>query len=377
MALILASILSFLQTPKKRNVLVFTVRFFLPFLFFVLSSCQSRDSAEYIVDDYLYRLSNSLQVEPPALPKVSVLLAYPSRRVLQKDIPRININLLEFLRLSECELQRHIGQRNGALGRVMESTQQLIYDAKFVALAAQCLSQLNSSSALSKTLIRAYDHKRQYLPSSIWNASFASKEFSYLFSLGAHPLSSITVRQQPLQLTHALTRLHQTYGPLLGVDAIHRASLNEHPLDEIEAYYQVIESSKRIGELRLSLQSITRALQQADEMLSVRINARPLCRQQQSNAQFTIVNNVFYKYYIGQVQPYIAALHKQSADVFVAIDALVRLQEINQMQTAEFTFFWNKVYRSDDGEWQSFNQAVEAHTVNWKKLLKQCGGLPS
>ena len=373
------------KISKKRNVSSYILRFLLPSIFFVfvLSACQSRDSAEYIFENYLYRLSNSLQVDSDSLPALHAintssserLSSYPVRRELQKNIPSININLLEFLRLSECELQRHIGQRNGGLGRVMGSTQQLIYDAKFIALAEQCLSQLDSASELSKTLRRAYDHKIQFLPSSIWNASFASKEFAYLFSLGATPLSLTAVMEQPLQLSNALKNITQKYKRLMDDD------FGEESLDDIETYYQVVESSKRIGELRLSLQATTRMLQQADDILSVRINERPLCRQQQSNAQFTIVNNVFYKYYIGQVQPYIAGLHQQGIEMFVIIDALVELQvstqASGQAQVKQLNDFWEKVYRNDNSEWQLFNQQVKAHTLHWQALLKQCGKLPS
>lgn len=378
MALKLVKRLSVLIILKKRNVSSYTLRFFLPTVLFafVLSACQPRDSSEYIFDNYLYRLSNSLQVDRESLPQLdsitssfSFLPLYPARRELQKNIPSININLLEFLRLSECELQRHIGQRNGGLGRVMGEPQQLIYDAKFIALAEQCLSQLEPTSKLFSTLIRADDHKRQYLPSSIWNASFASKEFAYLFSLGATPLSLPAATEQPLQLANALKNIRQKYQQLINGD------FTANSLDDIEGHYQIIESSKRIGELRLSLQAATHMLQQADKILSVRINERPLCRQQQTNTQFTIVNNVFYKYYIGQVQPYISGLHKQSGVVFSAIDELVKMQEPNRTQA--LTDFWAAVYRDKNSEWQLFNRQVEIHTLNWQALLKQCGKLPS
>jgi hypothetical protein len=384
MALRLASLLLVSNPSKKeyqkRNVSSYTLRFFLSPVFLVvlfsllLSACQSRDSSEYIFENYLYRLSNSLQVDNESLstlsassPSAQALSSYPARRELQSDIPSININLLEFLRLSECELQRHIGQRNGGLGRVMGATQQLIYDVKFIALAKQCLSQLDPKSRLSTTLRLAYDHKRQYLSSSIWNASFASKEFAYLFSLGASPLSLSAALEQPLQLNNALKNITQKYDRLISDD------FSVDSIDDIETYYQVIESSKRMGELRLSLQATTRMLQQADEILSIRINEKPLCRQQQSNPQFTIVNNVFYKYYIGQVQPYIAGLHKQATNVFSVVDELVNIQDENHT----LHVFWDNVYRSDNSEWQLFNQQVKTHTLHWQALLKQCGKLPS
>ncbi|MFT7387058.1 MAG: hypothetical protein ACI8VC_000295 [Candidatus Endobugula sp.] len=383
MALKLASALSVLLPRNPRKACVPALRLLFLLLFcLLLSACQSRDSADYIFDNYLYRLSNSLQVEKvSALPAYS-LLSYPARRDLQKDIPRININLLDFLRLSECELQRHVGQRNGALGRVMGATQQLIYDAIFLSLARQCLTQLQAGSALANTLETAYKHKQKYLPASMWNASFASKEFSYLFSLGATPLTLTAAKEQPLQLINSLKQLQQGYLQLLESDLFNEGLIDKPLpdkkaaavfLDNIESYYQVVESSKRLGEIRLSLQTATYNLQQADRALYERIEYLPLCQKQQTNNQFTIVDNVFHKYYIGQVQPYLAALHQQSNSVFLEIDGLLNIQQA----PSNIVSFWNELYRNDDSEWQRFNRAIKTHTLNWQALLKQCGMLPS
>jgi hypothetical protein len=333
----------------------------------MLSACESRDSAAYIFDNYLYRLSNSLQVKRETVGIATPLASYPTRRDLQVKTPRININLLDFLRLSECELQRHVGQRNGVLGRVMESTQQLIYDAMFLSLAKQCLVQLQAGSTLANMLQTAYDHKSQHLSASVWNATFASKEFNYLFSLGAKPLSLTAVKEQPLQLNNALAKLTQGYRRLL------KKEPTEIFLTAVESHYQIIESSKRLGELRLSMQAVMHTLQQADSLLLARIQQNPLCQKQQGNSQFTIVNTVFYKYYIGQVQPYIAALHQQSNSVFLEMDELLAIQYV----PVSVVYFWGEVYKNDNSEWQRFDQAVKTHTLNWQELLKQCGKLPN
>jgi hypothetical protein len=368
-ALKLARALPALSRRKKRKVYLFTLRFLLPAILFlfILSACQSHDSAAYVFDNYIYRLSNSLQVKRETVGIVKLLPSYPSRRNLQKNIPRISINLLEFLRLSECELQRHIGQRNGALGRVMESTQQLIYDVTFLSLAKQCLTQLQPGSTLANTLQTAYEHKLTYFPASAWNATFASKEFNYLFSLGAKPLSLTAVKEQPLQLNNALAKLTRGYRRLLNEEWV------EDFLTNIETHYQIIESSKRLGEIRLSLQVATHTLREADSLLLARTKKNPLCQKQQGNSQFTIVNAVFHKYYIGQVQPYIAALHQQSSSVFLEIDELLAIQQA----PVNIVSFWGEVYHSNNSEWQGFNRAVKTHTLNWQALLRQCGKLPS
>ncbi|MGS2717216.1 DUF3080 family protein [Eionea flava] len=343
----------------------------IPFFILLLAalvSCESRDSARYIMDNYLYRLSNSLQVErnPDALEALPPLTPYPDRRDLQKSIPRININLLEFLRLSECELQRHIGAKNGALGRVMEATQQLAYDATFLRLAKTCLEQLPSNTLLAQTLQEAYQHKQEYLPYSVWNATVASKEFSYLFSLGTQALSFTEVKRQSLQLQEALKQLNQGYQQLLKTESA------DVFVNGVESHYQTIESSKYIGEIRLSLQIVTYTLQQADQMLEQRMDERPLCVSQQKSSQFMIVDNVFHKYYIQQVQTYFSTLHQQTSVLFSAIDALLITLEMDN----KTHLFWQSVYQSDDSEWARFTTAIKRHTQYWQILLEQCGQRP-
>ena len=84
------------------------------------------------------------------------------------------------------------------------------------------------------------------------------------------------------------------------------------------------------------------------------------------------MNTVFHKYYIGQVQPYIAALHQQSSSVFLEIDELLAIQQA----PVNIVSFWGEVYHNNS-EWQGFNRAIKTHTLNWQALLRQCGKLPS
>lgn len=341
-----------------------------------MTACESRDSASYIMDNYHYRLSNSLDLEPEPESvtnelTVSVqLLPYPVRRELQYTIPSMRINLLEFLRLSQCELQRHVAKKNGALGRVMEDTQHVIYDALFLQLADRCMNRLADDSELKATLGAAYEHKLQYLPHIIWNATIASKEFAYLFSLGAQAFTLSEAKQHPQQLLSALEKLNQGYQQLRSGQS------TGDFLDHLEPQYQIIASTKHVGRLRLSLQAVTQTLQQADQLLLQRIQGRPLCYREQSNPQSRIVDTVFHKYYIQQVQTYLAGLHQQASALFLVIDQLVATITVDPQRERILQHFWQSVYRAPDSEWSVFNQAIETHTNHWQTLLRQCGQLP-
>lgn len=333
-----------------------------------LASCQPQDSSDVIFDNYLYRLKNSLDVQAPPFLASPTLVSYPSRRNLHYLIPPIKINLLEFLRLSQCELQRHIGQRNSGLGKLMEPTQQLIYDVRFLDLAKKCLLRLDNTHALYKTLEQAIQHKAAYLPQVIWNASFASKEFSYLFSLGSKTLSVSDLNKKSQQLDNALEQLAVIYQKAISKEVI----LGTAFIDPLESHYKMIASSKRVGEIRLSLREVTAYLQQADSLLEQRLKNRPLCVKGMSKDQYKIVEAVFYKFYIGEIQPYVAHLYQQSGIIFTNVDELLLIENSNSV----FARFWNDVYRDDDSEWGRFKMAIKWHTENWQLLLKQCGGFP-
>lgn len=352
----------------------------LSLLVLCVPSCQPSNEPHSLFENYRYRLQNSLKLDlknslkldfrnnlkpEDSLAKAkalqSELMRYPSVRDMSYAITSSNINLLDFLKLSSCDLQRHIGQRNSSLGRFMKNSQALLYEYKFLRLAHQCLSQLDPESDLYTILLQAVLLKEKQLPAVQWNAVFASEEFATLFSLGTKPLSMDELRMPPLNLYAAFDTLALFLNKQLEDSA------------SAEQAYAVIASSKRIGELRLSMQVAKKYLEQTDQLLQYRIKDKPLCFKQRANSQFEVVNTVFFKFYIGEVQPYIALLHQQTKTLFTKVDELVSASE----PTPIFSNFWDGVYKKSDSEWQGFDRAIESHTKNWQALLMQCGRMPN
>jgi hypothetical protein len=356
---------------RHNEIRIVSIRY-IRILFYVslllLTSCESRDSSEYIFDNYLYRLSNSLAVSVKEESPLLVLPSYPDRRDLEQKIPSLKIDLLAFLRLSQCDLQRQIGQKNSSLGKFMAATQQLAYDVEFIRLANECLPKLGRHTALYQTLAQAIQHKTYYLPFTLWNASFASKEFSYLFSLGVKPLSMHQLKGDSLQLNNAIREILSGYQHIITGDEM----LANTFVEKIESRYQIVQSTKRVGEIRKSMQSVIHYIDLADGLLNQRIKYQPLCVNALSAKKFAVVKTVFHKYYIGQIQPYLAKLHQQSKTLFELLDALVVLQSPPPV----FNQFWGAVYKNNNSEWAIFDNAIKQHTQSWQALLRQCGALP-
>ncbi len=352
---------------RKRNV-VLCLLAVLP----LLLSCE-KQSIDKVFDNYLYRLSNSLEqdgFDTVFLDQhLSALLPrYPSRRELIYEITSPNINLIEFLKLSSCELQRHIGKRNSSLGRFMKQSQILLYNYEFIELAKQCLEQVSfdkdnfsESKKLYDILSATVVSKQSQLDKMRWNAVFASEEFVTLFSLGTQSLTMKEASEKPETLYVSMEKIYRFVNKPV-IDA-----------ESIESAYGVIASSKRIGELRLSMQRIVSYLLVADKILQSRLSVRPLCFKKRPSRQFAIVQAVFTKFYIGEVQAYIAKIHQQSKILLENIELLKK----DSVTKPEFDRFWGQVFTNENSEWQLFNKAVLNHTKQWQKLLAQCGSMPS
>ena len=356
---------------KKLNKNLFSVKKCSCILSFAVllftTACSNRHTPEGIFDNYLYRLHNSLEAQGK---KVSVdanvanaikhLPRYPQRTTLLHPLSESKINLLEFLRLSQCDLQRHIGERNSSLGKLQKDSQRLIYDIEFIRLAKICIDSLALDNPLREVLHVATADKEKQLPLLLWNATFASEEFIHLFSLSTNTISAAGLADKPVNLYEAL-------------DAIERMVKEENFVQsDFENALAVIASRKYLGEIRRSIVLVKEGLSQADNLLRYRIDQKPLCRSNTPNAKFDIVNNVFRKFYIGEVQPYIATVYQQAELSLESLEQLIQLQKT----PSDFDGFWSNLYRADNSEWQQLKRAIEKHTEHWQALLEQCGSLP-
>ncbi len=334
----------------------------------ILIGCGSPKSAEAIFDNYLARLSNALDVERADDFLSPKLMRYPANREMFYAVAPTKINLLDFLKLSSCDLQRHIGQRNSGLGRVLQPSQRLIYEYKFINLGDACLKALDDKSELYRLLNESLILKREQLAMVRWNAVFASHEFSVLFSLGADPLNVEEIIIEPNELYAALENIYRYASA---------SELSESDELALEQAFSVVVSSKRLGEIRHSMQLVRLFLADGDKLLRSRLSGRPLCFNEKPNQKFNVLQTVFLKYYINEIQPYIAKLHQQSDPLFKRIERLSDHLNKDQRMSLAFDNFWNVVFVNEDSEWQLYNEAISQHTKNWQRLLIQCGRLPS
>lgn len=337
----------------------------------VLPACTDQQSLESSMENYRYRLANVFQIEFQSLPSPPLLPQYPSRRDLQLPLQPIAVNLLEFLRLSRCDLQRLIGKRNSSLGRVMADSQKLIYHQRFISLAEICIRQLRelNNESLAAKVESARHIKVADTPAAVWNASFASQEFQELFSVAASPLTLPEAQQDAAVLVGAI----ETLGRLLALSSVLDSG-------ELEAQYAVIGSDKYLGRLLRSQWQLSHELDSLSDQIEQTLAARPMCLKPQPTAQAKVMQRVFLRFYIGEIQPYISGVYRQGRDFNVLIEALLNtmFRERNIAQPEPFAAYWRQSWSEHNPEsiWSRFNVSVQRHTQLWQNVLEQCGLRP-
>ncbi len=352
----------------------------------LLSACAPGDRADKVLQNYQWRMSNVFELEEADLASaVSGLQPrFPLRRSLIQAIPPLNINLLEFLQLSRCELQRLLGQRNSSLGLVMPVSQRFLYELSFLELAQICIIELERLSRLQPvndedarlSLVRllqaAVTHKQQWLAASYWNALWGSDEFQLLFST-ATPMPRVSGLQlQPVALEEALEWL--TAGS---------SFWQQQPRDarnrQLEQALAVVGSEKYLGQLRLAMVTISRVLASTTDAVAGAQQRRSICLQHTLSPRGTIMQRVFLRYYIGEVQPLISLVHQRVSSLRPLLSRALQVAE--QLPAgqppASLEDYWQRVWADRaDSEWGQYSRAVADHTRMWQRLLKQCGLQP-
>ncbi len=333
-----------------------------------------------MLENYIYRLSNSLDVQAPALVETKQRIAFPLRRERILETTEIREGLLEVLKLKECNLIPLIAERNSSLGKVQLPSQRLHYELQFFQQISACEQNLKSNDLSDPELvsqvvaIRAI--KQQNLPYELWNGIMVAKEIELNFASTHTPLplvqnqstdASINAVSQLTQLTSLATKPPQSW-----------QIPNERA--QFEQPYKILYANQTGPQIYSTLTLLTDRLNQAGQMLQMRTQARPLCPMGRATPQAKIVQNVFYKYYIGEVQPYLAHSHRNAEQWLEGYATLIHtFRQIGTPIPEVMKKYSNRMIFKDNEEnlWRNYLQARDRHTQAWQKLLKQCALMPT
>ncbi len=127
---------------------------------------------------YLGELGATLSVSAPATRSSRVPLP-PRPDELQLHMSTKELESLDFLALSGCDVQATVLKRNSGLGRTAKPSQRLLLELEYLELAPACVSQLRqgSNDALANLLENTWQRRRAQLPALIFNATLGGDEY--------------------------------------------------------------------------------------------------------------------------------------------------------------------------------------------------------
>jgi len=326
---------------------------------FILTACSAPDSGPEYLDNYTKRLSTAVE---EALPAYGSLIAPPrvsDATIAPIPIDNSSINVVDFLSLADCELQINIGRRNSLLGRHASPSQQLLLDLEFLALAPACIKILSEAgeSTLAFSLEVISKNKQNQLAPRIFNALFTEVEWrdfwrvpaalqSYPDNTGGDLLDSL----------HWLDRQVQVW--LSGEQTA--------DAQELERHLAVIRTGDG-GYLLLAAAMQARELERASATLQQR--ERPFCPGGSATETTRIIERVVLKYFIGDVQPWLAKLNRRENEMLT----IVRSIETQLGDTLTPSYEAWKTAR--DELLDKLTIVPLAHVAVIKAVLSDCHGL--
>jgi hypothetical protein len=279
---------------------------------FILTACSAPDTGPEYLDNYTKRLSTAAG---EALAAHGSLIAPPrvsDAAITPIPIDNSSINVLDFLSLADCELQVNIGRRNSLLGRHASPSQQLLLDLEFLALAPACIKILSEAgeSTLASSLEVISQNKQNQLAPRIFNALFTDVEWRDFWRLPA-ALQSYpdNTGGDLLDSLHWLDRQVQVW--LSGEQTA--------DAQELERHLAVIRTGDG-GYLLLAAALQARELERASATLQQR--GHPLCPGGSATEASRIIERVVLKYFIGDVQPWLANLNRREHEILTIVRSI-------------------------------------------------------
>jgi hypothetical protein len=319
------------------------------FLFIILlSGCDQSSVHESEFENYLQRIASVQQQNRVILNEFETVI--PRKRDLYQPPSRQTIGIIDSMQLSQCNLLGQIMERNTVLGKVQDQFKNLEYQVSLLNGLSNCLSGDHLSIELNAQLRTIYNIKWQELPlhisnllytsSAMYSNAYANDWYDPNFNSGYNELQQLLIRVKALYQHHQNSSLP---------DNFHILELQE-----------LIEKHDQLGRMTYSLQQATVYLQAAQQQLSS-FDHTIYCGLNRDTTKYQRLKNVFYKYYVGQIQPYMAK-------VDAAYQGLSPYLDIFYTQHSTATY-----HHPVKSAYTEYRVASIAPAKYWMSLFDRCG----
>ncbi|EOD78710.1 hypothetical protein D515_02513 [Grimontia indica] len=314
---------------------------------FLLSGCLESDKARAQFENYQSRLANVVNTEPLPL-EDSVSIELPRKRDLTLPLEDVRMGLLDAYELRECGLFQLIADRNSILGKVQDAFRQLNYEVSLLNTLELCLADVESDT-LREQLLKVQKQKQKQLSTVYWNTLISSDAWRQQLTPSG---IGLIAPDKPFPHSEAL----------LAINAY--AHLSEKDTD-IVSLQEPIEKQRYLGTVFYSMDESTRWLNTITKQL-YRDDLLVICGANRDPTRLNYLRNVFDKFFIGEVQPYLSKINGLYLDVQPALETLHR-----QLPDNEVFFHYNDAYFAGS-HYQNFQQAVKDHVGYWQQLFQRC-----
>ncbi len=344
-----------------------------------------------MLDDYMGRVANVLDADTPEVSPYEGLQPLPDRRDRRAPTEELRAGLLESIKFRQCDLLPLIAERNSSLGKVMPPSKRVSYELRFFARLAPCYKRMaqtndtplsNTDASVSRSggedfltlLENVYRVKSANLEAELWNGVMLSEEMEMQFSLSREPLplEGNPTFSDSLRALQVFNKLQQRVE-----DYRHTGELSlPAELATLEDHYFALYSSYYGAQLLKSLALLSSYLNAAAGILEQAIADRPLCFNERPTPQADILQNVFFNYYAGKVQPYMSQVQRQGELWLEQLATLMQPPNLEPPQAMQryYEEVWAK--ETAEGLWQDYQAALKRHTQAWQDVLGQCGLMP-
>ncbi len=309
----------------------------------LLGCFDSTPQPEQQFDHYLARIANVQESAQLASPERSYP-SLPSKRELKIDIPSITLGLLESYELRHCQLFELIAQRNSSLGKVQDQFRNYQYQNQLIRGLNRCLAHPEISPSLKTKLSDILAQKRQQHVLHLSNLLFISDTMRS--QLVSYQWIDQGMYDHANQVIQALSVISST---------VTGSNSNER---SIVTTQQTLETVPLLGSLSYSLINASQWLKVINQQLYSN-DTKITCGAQRDTTKLTYLRNVFDKFYVRQIQPYLAQLDQLYFRLQPSIQILSTTHPNYQYPLAQ--------------QHQRFHRQSERHANYWQQLFKRCG----
>ncbi|WP_330959426.1 DUF3080 domain-containing protein [Photobacterium sp. 53610] len=332
--------------------------FLLSLCLMLLSGCDT-PSSESSFANYTDRLASVLDSSEPEAPKTAIP-PLPEVSELLQQTEDVRMGLLDAYELRACGLFQLIAERNSVLGKVQDRTRQLRYELLLLDGIGHCLAMLPQNSKLQAQLIQVQRIKQQDLPKYFWNMLLTGEEWQKQFKPThiAFPLNAMPGASESQHIFRGIAEIARQISA--------GQTVTSQAADNLLTYQADIHTFRYLGQLFYAMARARDWLNTTTRLLNSQ-DSQVMCGPNRNQQQADYLQNVFYKFYVGEIQPYLAKLDSQYQEISPDLQALFTTPA-RPAALADY-----QSYYIDGALHSQFREATLNHVHYWQTLFKRCG----